>query len=135
MASAFKRPGKQPEEENEEEFKDDFEDEEFDEEKASKKSLKKVVEKDDYDEEEEEEKAEFEEERPKPKGRPVGSFKKPQTQSSEQMEEKYSPYHITERIGVKDNKTNTTIGEDVYTILASIKNDLHELKVGLLGEK
>lgn len=44
----------------------------------------------------------------------------------------YSAYHLPERAGVKNDKDNQPVGEDVYTILASIKTDLQELKDGLL---
>jgi hypothetical protein len=129
---------KRQEEETEEEFKDDFEEDEFEDEKerpVAKKPLPKKPQKDEYDEEEE--KVEFEEEEPKEtRGRPKGTFRKPQVQTAnEPMEERFSPYHISQRDGIKDNKTNQSIGEDLMTLLASIKNDLQELKVGLIGDK
>ena len=44
----------------------------------------------------------------------------------------YSAFRLPERVGVVNNKTKEPIGEDVYSILASIKNDLQEIKDGLL---
>lgn len=113
-------------------FAEEFEQEE---QKPSKKLMpQKKPEKLEYEEDSEEEMEDEEEPKIETRGRPKGTFKKPQIQGQKEViEERYSPYHILERTGVKDNKTNLPIGEDIYTILASIKNDLHELKVGLLG--
>lgn len=118
-------------EEEDTEFKDDFEDE-FQDDKPKKPQTKPMkFEKDEYDEDEEEERSS------KPRGRPAGSFKKPQNinPNEESANPRYSVYHQPQRDGIKDNKNNLPVGEDILDLICSIKNDLHELKIGLLGEK
>lgn len=139
MAPSISRRQKMEEETQEDEpFKDDFADEfEQEEQKTAKKPIiQKKPQKDEYDDEQEEE-TEEDEEAPKieSRGRPKGTFKKPQIQGQkEEIEEEYSVYNSPERHGIK-NRRNESIGEDNLALLCLILNKLRNLEVGLLGEK
>lgn len=139
MAPISRRQKMEEEAEDETEFKDDFADEFEEEQKTTKKPImvqKKQPQKVEFEEEQEEE-PEVEEEEPKieSRGRPKGSFKKPQIQGQkEDIEEEYSVYNSPERHGIK-NRRNESVGEDTLTLLALVLNKLRNLEVGLLGEK
>jgi len=90
--------------------------------------------KDEEEEEEEEEEEDFDEDFEEPELKKVENEKKPLPSSKKKAGESitYSAYRLPERAGIKNDKTNESIGEDVLTILASIKTDIQELKDGLL---
>lgn len=104
---------------------------------------------DDFEEEEFNEEAE-EEPEAKPRGRPPLKAKPSYEEREEAEEEKpkgkeprFVVYHMPERIGVLDRKTQKPIAEDVsnsltdktgfYMALAETKNDLQEIKEATTG--
>jgi len=42
--------------------------------------------------------------------------------------DRYSPFHIAERTGIKDNSTEMPIAEDVYSILSIILNKIQKIE-------
>jgi len=133
---ATKRPSSDDEEE---EFEDDFDDEEV----QPKKSKPKVVEEEsEEDTSFEDDDKGYEEEKVETRGRPKGTFRTPQKVQAQKIQQKkeiieseelYSVYHQIERHGIKNNKTNESIGEDTLNLLCIILNKIHNLEVNLIG--
>lgn len=86
----------------------------------------------DFPDEDELEAEEQPKKRLKPSSKEVSDIKeaveRPERRQVKKKQPIFSAYHQPERIGIKNNVSNTSIGEDVYTILADIKNDLEEIK-------
>ena len=114
-------------------FDEDFDDDKFEDEEAEEPKVRGAV-KQEEDEEQEEEK-------PVRLGRPPIKREEPPIRederqlkqrfaksSEEDKKPRFSAYHITERVGVLDNKTEKPIGEDLMVLIADIKNDLDEIK-------